>query len=44
MREQLATHWREAKDTADDDGKFTIGLRISMQNGATAKLKTEILD
>jgi hypothetical protein len=44
VREQLAPPWREAKDIADDDGKFTIGLRISVQNGATAKLKTEMLD
>lgn len=34
VRELLATHWREAKGSADDDGKFAIGLRISVQNGA----------
>ena len=31
VRELLTTHWREAKDSADDDGKFAIGLRISVQ-------------
>ena len=41
VRELLATHWREAKDSADGDGKFTIGLRISVQNGASAMLKVK---
>ena len=41
IRELLATHWREAKDSADDDGKFAIGLRISVLNGAPAKLKVK---
>ena len=41
VRELLSTHWREAKDSADDDGKFAIGLRISVQNGAPAKLKVK---
>ena len=41
VRELHATHWRVAKDSADDDGKFTIGLRISVQNGASAKLKVK---
>lgn len=41
VRELLSTHWREAKDSADDDGKFVIGLRISVQNGAPAKLKVK---
>ena len=40
-RELLTTHWREAKDSADDDGKFAIGLRISVIDGATAKLKVK---
>ena len=39
IRELLSTHWREAKDSADEDGKFGIGLRISVQDGAAAKLK-----
>ncbi len=41
IRELLATHWREAKDAADDDGKFAIGLRIIVQDGAPAKLKVK---
>lgn len=41
VRELLSTHWREAKDSADDEGKFAIGLRISLQNGAPAKLKVK---
>ncbi len=41
VRELLSTHWREAKDSADDDGKFAISLRISVQNGAPAKLKVK---
>ncbi len=41
VRELLSTHWREAKDSADDDGKYAIGLRISVQNGAPAKLKVK---
>lgn len=41
IRELLTTHWREAKDSADDDGKFAIGLRISVQDGTPAKLKVK---
>ena len=41
VRELLATHWREAKDSADEDGKFAIVLRISVLNGAPAKLKVK---
>ena len=41
VRELLATHWREAKDSADEDGKFAIGLRITVQDGAPAKLKVK---
>lgn len=41
IRELLTTHWREAKDSADDDGKFAIGLRISVTDGAPAKLKVK---
>ena len=41
VRELLSTHWREAKDSADDEGKFAIGLRVCVQNGAPAKLKVK---
>ena len=39
IRELLSVHWREAKDSADDDGKFSIGLRVTVTDGAPAKLK-----
>jgi hypothetical protein len=41
IRELLSTHWSEAKDSADDDGKFSIGLRVNVQEGASAKLKVK---
>ena len=41
IRELLTTHWREAKDSADDDGKFAIGLRISVQDGTPSKLRVK---
>ncbi len=41
IRELLTAHWREAKDSADEEGKFAIGLRISVQDGAPAKLKVK---
>ena len=41
IRELLSTHWREAKDSADEDGKFAIGLRVSVASGAPAKLKVK---
>lgn len=40
-RELLATHWREAKDSAADDGKFAIGLRICVTDGSPSKLKVK---
>ena len=39
IRDLLTTHWREAKDSADEDGKYRIGLRLSVTNGSPAKLK-----
>ena len=40
-RELLSVHWNEAKDSADENGKFSIGLRVSVENGAPAKLKVK---
>ena len=40
-RELLCGHWTEAKDSADEDGKFGIGLRVSVENGSPAKLKVK---
>jgi hypothetical protein len=37
----LSTRWREVKDSADEDGKFGIGLLLSVQDGAAAKLKVK---
>jgi len=36
-RNLLIAHWSEAKESADENGKFSIGLRISVQDGASAK-------
>ena len=41
VRELLSIHWGEAKDSADEGGKFSIGLRISVENGSPAKLKVK---
>ena len=41
LRDLLTTHWREAKDSADDDGKFSIGFRVSVHDGVPAKLKVK---
>lgn len=41
LRELLATHWREAKDSADDEGRFAISFRVCVQDGAPAKLKVK---
>jgi hypothetical protein len=39
LRELLTTHWHTAKDSADEDGKFSMGFRMSVQDGVPAKLK-----
>ena len=41
LRDLLTTHWREARDSADDDGKFSIGFRVSVHDGVPAKLKVK---
>lgn len=41
LRDLLTTHWTEAKDSADEDGKFSIGFRVSVDAGAPAKLKVK---
>ena len=41
IRDLLAVHWRDAKDSASDDGKFSIGLRLVVQQGAPTKLKVK---
>ena len=40
MRELLQAHFREAEDSADEDGKFCIGFRATFDRGASpTKLK-----
>ena len=39
LRELLDLHWREAKDSADEDGRFAIGFKVAVTDGAPAKVK-----
>jgi len=39
LRELLDLHWREAKDSADEDGRFAIGFKVAVSDGAPAKVK-----
>ena len=39
LRELLDSHWREARDSADEDGKFAISFKVAVTDGAPAKLK-----
>ena len=39
LRELLDLHWREAWDSADEGGKFAIGLNVAVTDGAPAKVK-----
>ena len=40
IRELLTAHYREAQDSADEDGKFSIGFRVTFDRGASpTKLK-----
>ena len=40
IRELLSSHFREAEDAADEDGKFSIGFKVSFDRGASpTKLK-----
>jgi hypothetical protein len=39
LRELLDAHWKTAKDSADDDGRFAIGFKVSVHDGAPAKIK-----
>ena len=41
-RELLATHWRVAKDSADEDGKFAIAMHISVLNGTSTDAQIEV--
>ena len=39
LRELLDLHWREAKDSADEDGRFAIGFKVAVSDGEPAKVK-----
>ena len=40
IRELMSAHWREAQDAQDEDGKFSIGFKVSFARGASpTKLK-----
>ncbi len=39
LRELLDLHWREARESADDEGRFAIGFRVAVSDGAPAKVK-----
>lgn len=34
IRDLLSTHFREAEDAADEEGKFSIGFRATFDRGA----------
>ena len=39
LRELLDLHWREARDSADEDGRFAIGFKVAVSDGAPARVK-----
>ena len=40
VRELMSTHWREAQDAQDEDGKFGITFKVTFDRGASpTKLK-----
>jgi|GEM_PF-683087 len=39
LRELLDLHWREAWDSADEDGRFAIGFKVAVTDGAPARVK-----
>lgn len=40
IRELLSAHYREAEDSADEDGKFGIAFKVTFDRGASpTKLK-----
>ena len=39
LRELLETHWKEARDSADDEGRFAIAFKVSVTDGMPRKLK-----
>jgi len=39
LRELLDTHWPDARDSADEEGRFSIGFKVAVKDGVPAKLK-----
>jgi hypothetical protein len=39
LRELLDTHWHDARESADEEGKFAISFKVAVTDGAPAKLK-----
>jgi hypothetical protein len=39
LRELLDLHWREARDSADENGKFAIAFKVAAIDGVPAKVK-----
>ena len=40
MRDLMSTHWREAQEAQDEDGKFSIGFKATFDRGnSPTKLK-----
>ena len=39
LRELLDTHWRDARESANEEGRFAIGFKVAVKDGVPAKLK-----
>ena len=39
LRELLESHWKQARDSADDEGRFSIGFKVTVSDGLPAKLR-----
>ena len=39
LRELLDTHWHDARESADEEDRFSIGFKVAVTDGAPAKLK-----
>ena len=39
LRELLDTHWSDARESADEEGRFAIGFKVAVRDGVPAKLK-----
>ena len=39
LRELLESHWKLARDSADEEGRFSIGFKVTVSDGLPAKLR-----